>query len=162
MKWNNKYPNHRFDIKLLTKQENNYGVSLLMFKFFQNVIRHPVWECVALHYIGECINSSLRWQQCQLQLDTLHCFADTLKVFWVFCRIANQGSQKTKCKYCVITGFWSWSHHILNSSFLLKLVQCLPRLNLEIWPIMVEGVCFNHTWEKSCDSTRNSQKLEDL
>ena len=34
----------------------------------------------------------------------------------------------------------------LNSSFFFKLVQCQPQLNCQIRPIVVEGVCFNHTW----------------
>ena len=34
---------------------------------------------------------------------------------------------------------------ILTAGFLFKLVQCQPRLNCEIQPIVVEGVCFNHT-----------------
>ena len=33
----------------------------------------------------------------------------------------------------------------INSNFFLKLVQCQPQLNCEIQPIVVEGVCFNHT-----------------
>ena len=37
--------------------------------------------------------------------------------------------------------FFLW----LNSSFFFKLVQCQPRLNHKIRPIVVEGVRFNHT-----------------
>ena len=33
----------------------------------------------------------------------------------------------------------------INSSF-FKLVQCQPQPNHKIWQIVVEGVCFNHTW----------------
>ena len=32
-----------------------------------------------------------------------------------------------------------------NSSFFLKLVQCQPRLNRKMQPIVVEEVRFNHT-----------------
>ena len=40
----------------------------------------------------------------------------------------------------LIAQFWS-----LNSSFVLKLVQCQPQLNPEIPPIVVQGVRFNYT-----------------
>ena len=73
--------------------------------------------------------------------------------FWIFLvgpKIVlkkKQKQQNLSFKQSEKFGIWDWSKNwtFINSSFFLKLVQCQPRLNCEIWPIVVEVVHFNHT-----------------
>ena len=94
-----KIPARTHHYKLPTKQENNYRVSLFLFKFFQSIIRHPVWESVALH-----------WRVHQLILEMTAVSVTELGYTTLLCRHLQKlgffvASQKTECKY-VLRNNW--------------------------------------------------------